>query len=69
MLGRVGIYRGFRGNASIIGSMSDLLITLMIEAVSTRETSVYSYQAIRLNIPEDSRLHTRRRENLKFHLH
>jgi hypothetical protein len=39
----------------------------MMEAASTSETSVYFYQVTRRNIPEDSRLHTCRRENLKSH--
>jgi hypothetical protein len=43
-------------------------IALMMEAVSTSETSVNFYQTILRNIPEDSRLHTRRRENLKSHI-
>jgi hypothetical protein len=43
-------------------------IVLMMEAVSTYETSVNFYQTTRRNIPEDSHLHTRRRENLKSHL-
>jgi hypothetical protein len=39
----------------------------MMVAGSTHETSVIFYQTARRNIPEDSRLHTRRRENLKSH--
>jgi hypothetical protein len=44
------------------------IIRKMMEATSTSETSVNFYQTIRRNIPEDSHLHTRRRENLKSHL-
>jgi hypothetical protein len=44
-----------------------LLIALMMEAASTSETSVNFYQITRHNNPEDSHLHTRRRENLKSH--
>jgi hypothetical protein len=44
------------------------LIALMMEAASTSETSVNFYQTIRRNNPEDGHLHSRRRENLKFHL-
>jgi hypothetical protein len=44
-----------------------LLIALMMEAVSTSEMSVSFYQTTRRNIPEDSHVHTRRRENLKSH--
>jgi hypothetical protein len=42
-----------------------LLIALMMEAAGTSETSVNFYQTKQRNIPEDSYLHTRRRENLK----
>jgi hypothetical protein len=40
-----------------------------VEAASTSETSVNFYQSTRRNIPEDSHLHTCRRENLKSHLY
>jgi hypothetical protein len=40
-------------------------ITLTMEAASTSETSVNFYQTTLRNIPEDSDLHTRSRENLK----
>jgi hypothetical protein len=40
-------------------------IVLIMEAVSTSETSVHFYQNTWCNIPEDSHLHTRCRENLK----
>jgi hypothetical protein len=59
--------------ASIIRVMSKsrnargLVIALMMEAASTSETSVNFCQTTRRNNPEDSHLHTRRRENLKFH--
>jgi hypothetical protein len=51
--------------ASIIRVMS----LLMMEAVSSSETSVNIYQTTQCNISEDSHLHTRRCENLKSHLH
>jgi hypothetical protein len=51
----VELYRHFRG------------ADLMMEAASASETSVNFYQTTRRNIPEDSHLHTPRRENLKFH--
>jgi hypothetical protein len=41
--------------------MISLLITLIMEAASTSETSVNFYQTTQRNNPEDSR----RRENLK----
>jgi hypothetical protein len=43
------------------------IIALMMEAASPSETSVNVYQTKRRNSPEDSHLHTRRRENLKSH--
>jgi hypothetical protein len=45
--------------------MSKLLIALMMEAASTSETLVNFYRTTRRYNPEDSHLHTRRRENLK----
>jgi RNase P/RNase MRP subunit p30 len=39
----------------------------MMEAARTSETSVDIQLRSRLYIPEDSELHTRRRENLKSH--
>jgi hypothetical protein len=42
------------------------ITTLMMEAVTTSETSVYS-ETTRRYIPARSPLHTRRRENLKSH--
>jgi hypothetical protein len=41
-----------------------LLVALMMEAASTSETENF-YQITRRNNPEDSHLHTSRRENLK----
>jgi hypothetical protein len=40
---------------------------MMMEAARTSETSVDIQLRTRQYIPEDSELHTRRRENLKFH--
>jgi hypothetical protein len=46
--------------------LSSGLCTLMLmEAMSSSETSVTIYQTTRCYIPEDGRLQTRRRENLK----
>jgi hypothetical protein len=42
-------------------------ITLVMEAVRTSKTSVNIYLTTRQHIPEDSKLHTLRRENLKSH--
>jgi hypothetical protein len=43
------------------------MIALMMEVVCTSETLVYSNEATRRYIPEDSNLHIRRRKNLKSH--
>jgi hypothetical protein len=44
------------------------LIAPMMDAISTSETSVNFYEISHSNIPEDSDLHTRRRDNPKSHL-
>jgi hypothetical protein len=44
------------------------IISTMMEAASTTETSLNLYQTTRRNNPEDSHRHTRRRENLKSYL-
>jgi hypothetical protein len=43
------------------------IYALMLEAVSTSETSENFYQTTQRNIPEDSHLHACRRENPKSH--
>jgi hypothetical protein len=48
--------------ASIIKAMDG---ALMMEAANTSETLVNFYQTTQRNNPEDSHLHTCRRENLK----
>jgi hypothetical protein len=58
----------FRTNIQREDQSGRCVIVLMMEAASTSETSVNVYQTTRCNIPEDSRLHIRRRENLKSHL-
>jgi hypothetical protein len=44
------------------------IIALMLEAASTFETAVNFCETTRHNNPEDSCLHTGRRDNLKSHL-
>jgi hypothetical protein len=52
--------------ADITAMLTASIIALITEAVNTSETSVnLYYQTTRHNLPEDSHLHTRRRENLK----
>jgi hypothetical protein len=45
-----------------------IIIALMMEAARTSETSVDIQLRTRQYIPEDSELHTHRRENLKSHI-
>jgi hypothetical protein len=46
----------------------DRAIALMMKAARTSETLVNSYQTTRCYNPEDSNLHTHRRENLKSYI-
>jgi Na+/melibiose symporter-like transporter len=46
---------------------ASIIRAIMIGAVSISEMLVSFYNITRRNIPEDSHLHTRRRENLKSH--
>jgi hypothetical protein len=58
MLGRV-VWQKFTDVLVVL--TASIIIALMMEAVSTSETSVNFYQTTRRNIPEDSHLHTHRR--------
>jgi hypothetical protein len=44
------------------------IIRTLMEKASISETSVNFYKTTRRNVPEDSHLHIRRRENLKTQL-
>jgi hypothetical protein len=56
----VGVYQLFRGPCCLHHH-----IALIMEAARTSETLVNFYQTTRRYNPEDSHLHTHRRENLK----
>jgi hypothetical protein len=50
-----------------LGVFWDVAVVLMMEAVRISATSVHFNATTRRYIPEDSKLHTRRRENLQSH--
>jgi hypothetical protein len=66
MLRRVALVRTDVSEANVVPN-SPILVTLMMEALSSSETSVLT-RATRRNIPEDAVLHSHRRENLKSYM-
>jgi hypothetical protein len=55
-------------NVSEVLAASIIIIALIMDAASTSGTSVNFYQSTRHYNPEDSHLHTRRRENLNSYI-
>jgi hypothetical protein len=65
----LGIYTAVEDGCLLLAASIIKAIALLMEAARTSETSVNFYHTTRRNNPEDSHLHTRRRENLKSHQH
>lgn len=63
----VGNDRCFRRPSCLLYQGDETLIALMIDAVSSSETSANIDQATKLNIPGDSNIHARRSDKLKSH--
>jgi hypothetical protein len=59
-------FRRLLVTSSVVPS-STILVTLMMEALSSFDTPVLT-RVTRLNIPQDATLHSHRRENLKSYI-
>jgi hypothetical protein len=67
----VDVYQRFRGTYCLHHQGDECvshgsLLTVVMEGVRTSETSLNVYQTTRLNIPENSHVHNRRRDNVKI---
>jgi hypothetical protein len=63
------LYKFYVSEVLFVSIIRASIIALMMEAERTSETLVSFYRTIWRNTPENSHLHTRRRENLKSHQH
>jgi hypothetical protein len=69
MLSRVDLVRTdvWEERIANVDPSSPILVTLMVEAIHSSETSVLT-RVRRRNVPEDGTVHSHRRENLKSYI-